>query len=217
MLARHIEPRNAEDVRQRAGEVIALEGSRCIVRCDDGSLVADRAVSCLVEPRVRDRVLVASAGEREHYVLAVLRRTGDEGIDLSAPGDLRVKLANGRLDVEVEQGVAITSRAEVAIASKELEVHGAVARFAVERLSVLGAKLEAHLGDLRAVAGGVDAVFERIVSRVKHSQRFVEETDRLDAGEIEMSATGTLSVAAHDAVVTAEQLVKIDGEQVHVG
>jgi hypothetical protein len=217
MLARKKAPTPTSSSTQRFADVVALDGARVVVRLDGAAIVAERAVSCLVEPRVGDRVLLASGEGREHYVLAVLRREGASDVDVSAPGDLRVSLRAGRFEVDASEGVRIASREEVAVVAKEVRVEGIGARVAVERISALASVLEAHLGEVRTVAVSVDAVAERFVQRMKHALRFVEETDRTEAGEIAFRASGTITVEAHDAVVRADELVKIDGEQVHVG
>jgi hypothetical protein len=217
MLARTIHREVEETNRQRAGEVIGLEGERFMVRCSDLSLVAERAVSCLVTPRIGDRVLLASVGAHEHYLLAVLRRPDDDSIELAARGDVKVVLPSGRFDVCAERGVGLSSPREVSLVGKEIELQGVIGRFAVERLSLLGSQLDARFGALRAVASDVDAVFERVVQRLKHGYRFVEKTDRLDAENIELNASATTSVRTRDAVMLAEDLIKLDGEQIHVG
>jgi Protein of unknown function (DUF3540) len=52
---------------------------------------------------------------------------------------------------------------------------------------------------------------------VPRSLRTVEAMDQLRAGQIDHVAQGTLNLHGENAVVTAEELVKLDGEQIHVG
>ena len=50
---------------------------------------------------------------------------------------------------------------------------------------------------------------------MKRSYRAVEETDQLRAGQIDYVAKETLSLHGENALLTAEELVKVDGEQIH--
>ena len=65
------------------------------VRVGSGDYAAKRAVSCLVEPALGDRVLVALHDAGCH-VLAVLDREGDAPTRLVAEGDLEVSAPGGR-------------------------------------------------------------------------------------------------------------------------
>ena len=52
------------------------------------------------------------------------------------------------------------------------------------------------------------------VGRVR---RTVEELDHVRAEQIDYAAKKTMSLHGDNAIVTANELVKVDGEQIHVG
>jgi Protein of unknown function (DUF3540) len=60
-------------------------------------------------------------------------------------------------------------------------------------------------------------VLERCHQRVARSYREVEETDQVKAGQIDYTADTSLQLHAKYALVTADQLVKMDAEQIHIG
>ena len=70
---------------------------------------------------------------------------------------------------------------------------------------------------LALVTETLDSVLDRFSQRVKRSYRTVEETDQLKAERIDYTASSTMSLHGENALVTAEQLVKVDGEQIHLG
>ena len=63
----------------------------------------------------------------------------------------------------------------------------------------------------------MDSVTERWTQKTKRSYRFVEEMDITRAQEIDTRASGTLSMRGKNAITTAEELVKMDGRQIHLG
>lgn len=205
-----------EAVWQEPGTVVERRGGELVVRVGATSISAARAVSCLVEPEVDDYVLVSQAGD-EWFVLAVLRRESDAPVKLSVDGDLRVDLDDGAFEVTASDGVKLISPEDVSVVAGRVDVHSAAGRIAIGSLTMLGALLESRLDQLKVVVGGVDAVVERVVQRVKRSYRFVEETDQLKAEHIDYVANKSMNLQAENALVTAQELVKIDGSQIHVG
>jgi len=62
-----------------------------------------------------------------------------------------------------------------------------------------------------------DSVVERLSQRVRRSYRKVEELEQVHAQQLDYVATKNVSVRGHNTLLTAEELVKLDGEQVHLG
>ncbi len=55
------------------------------------------------------------------------------------------------------------------------------------------------------------------MDRIGRAYRTVEETDHLRAESIDHRAEKTLKMHAENSLLTSEQLVKVDGSQVHIG
>ncbi|MEM9697001.1 MAG: DUF3540 domain-containing protein [Myxococcota bacterium] len=207
----HPPPDPADLVVQWRGDLIAIEGDHHLVRHRGGSVSARVAVSCLVRPEAGDTVLVASAGV-DHHVLAILSRP-ESGVVIETEAPLTIRSSALELT-----GEAVTICGDTTtLGGDEVRVFGRVGEVAVSQLSLLGRSVTARWMSVRTVADGVDAVLGRVVQRMRSHLRFVEETERVDAGDIELSAERAITAHAHDAVVLAEDLVKLDGEQVHVG
>ena len=60
-------------------------------------------------------------------------------------------------------------------------------------------------------------MLERLSQRVKRSYRTVDELDQLHARQLDYKVDKTMSLRAANALLTAEQLVKVDGGQIHLG
>jgi hypothetical protein len=180
---------------QIVASVRARSGHGVHVAADTGPVfVARRALSCLVEPEPGDRVLVArSGGVADAYVLAVLERAGDAPVSLVSPRDTELRSA-GTLSIVAPATI---------IATPTFSLHSAVAKV--------------HATRVTAVLGAVDALLDRIVLRAKQAFRVVEGVDHLRAGQVDYEAKGTLSLHAENTTMTAEGLVKVDGEQIQLG
>jgi hypothetical protein len=212
-------PAGGFEVRQVYGRVESVASSTLVVRVGDRLLTTRRAVSCLVEPAVGDRVLVAWSDES--FVLAVLARRVDAHaratITLSAEGDVTLRARGGALGLASNEAVTVTSSDRVEINTPELAVRAMKTSFFSSSLAYVGKVLDGEIDRVTLVARTVDRTIERVTERLKRSFRTIEEIERVKAQELDVDVEGGVSVHADSAVVSAEKLVKIDGEQIHLG
>jgi len=214
---REQEPLIQGDVRQCFGQVVATAGARWVVRLQDGvQLEADRAVSCLVEPKNADRVVVA-LGEKEVYILAVVAREGPQHIDLVSYGDMNIKATSGALRFVAKEALEMLTTGVVNIASTAFDLKTGEGKFALRNLSVVGVNVYANLENVKSVGKVFDSLVDRFTQKVKNSYRFVEETDTLRAENIFHNASETYHLRARNTLTHAEKLVRVDGEQIQLG
>lgn len=214
-LAKKLE---VEDVYQAAG-VIIREGAGhiFIVQTDAGDIEARRAVSCLVEPELHDEVLVSVLGDKRAYVLAVLEREEGKRARVTFEGDVDVELRSGKFGVKAAQGVSLTSGSELDLTAAELRVSALSGNVFLQKLSYVGSAVRSEVESIKSLAHSLDSVLDRFTQRVKRSYRKVEEIDQLKAKEIHYVAEDNMFLSGKNAVVTAEELVKVDGDQIHLG
>jgi hypothetical protein len=185
------------------GRVTATTGQEVRVWSEEtGSVEARRAVGCLVAPESGDLVLLVQNGAAQAYVLSVLERPGAGPLRLTAEGDLTVELPAGRFGVSAATGVEVTTGTAV-LAADTLEVRAATA-------SLLA-------GGVRLVADAVESVVERVSQSARQVFRRVTELDRLRAGQIDHGAEGVARLHGQHTLITARELVKADGKQIHIG
>ncbi len=211
------EPRRAPDVRETYGTVEAEAGGAIVVRVGGQSVKARRAVSCLVEPGVGDRVLVALADES--FVLAVLVR-GERrasGVTLSAEGDVTIRARGGKLNMVAREAVALASGEKVELSAPELDVRAMKTTFFSASLSYIGRTLVSEIDRIKVAAQTVDRAIDRVSERIKRSFRTIEQIEHVRANELDVDVEGNVSVHADSTIMSAEKLVKVDGEQIHLG
>ena len=205
------------DAFQVMGTVLRVEGPLLVVRTSRGEFRARRATSCLVEPREADFVLLAGAPSGAAYVIAVLEREDGAGVELASDGDLAIKATGGRVSIAAADGIDLATARDLSVLSEGVRVHAQTGSIVLDKLSYLGSFVRSEIGKLRQEGGVVERVVDRVTDRVKRSFRKIEEIDHVDSKIIHYAAKQVMTMRAKNAVVMAEELVKMDGEQIHLG
>lgn len=204
-------------VVQETGVVEEWGAGLAAVRTPSGVCGARRAVSCLVEPEVGDRVLVATDEEGQAFVLAVLERRAGAALRLGAEADVTWHVPGGRFSVAAARGIDLVTAGEAAVAAGALKVTAADAKLRLDEVSFLGRLVQAQAETVKLVAGALDHTLERFWQRVKRSYRFVAEQDHVRAGHLDYAAKENAHLRGKNTLLTAQQLVKVDAGQVHLG
>ncbi|MGC3997856.1 MAG: DUF3540 domain-containing protein [Anaeromyxobacter sp.] len=199
------------------GTVVSCLDGRITVVNAQGEWRARRAVSCLVAPEPGDLVLLLDGLAGEAFVTAVLAREAGVPLRLEAAGDVAWHLPEGRFSVAAGGGLDLATTARASVEAAELRLTAGEAGLQVQRLSFLGRIVQAQVESLKLVAGALDQTLERLWQRVRRSYRFVQEDDHVRAGNLDYAAQESAHVRGRNALVTADQLVKVDGGQVHIG
>lgn len=205
------------EIFQEMGAVIRTAGAAFVVETDSGEIEAKRAASCLLEPAPGDMVIVATGGAGQAYVLAVLEREEGAPGRIVLDGNLDLQVRRGRFAVAADEGVALVSPKDVSVVSSSVNVRAITGEVALQTFSFLSTFVRAEVEKAKLLAGSLDSVLDRFSQRVKRAYRVVEESDHLRAERVDYAAKETMSLHGGNTLVTAEELVKLDGEQIHVG
>jgi len=198
--------------------VARMEGPIAIVRLSSGvEARARRAVSCLVEPRQGDAALVAVTETGATYVIALLEREENAGVKLVADGDVEIEVGGGKLALTGRDGVSVASATKVSLASPEIEMKSVITRVVSSTLDVIAGTANANIARARTAANVLETVADRLLVRARNAIREVSERDITRAECVDLSARETMKITAKNAVVHAEGLVKMDGDQIHLG
>ena len=202
---------------QADGIVAGCESDGVTIDSEYGELFARRAVSCLIEPAIGDRVLVAGDLNADLFVIAVLEQGNVSATRITVEGDLHLGVPNGRFSIVSAQGVDLVSAGDISLTSSEFSVRSDKGHIFFDQLSYIGRKVMAQASAFKFVGGIFDMVAERVSQKVKRSYRVVEEIDQLRSNQIDYRAEKNMSLKAQNALVTADELVKIEGDQIHLG
>jgi hypothetical protein len=119
--------------------------------------------------------------------------------------------------VVADAGIQLASRQTVSVVSRRLSVHSGAGELLFDTLDVVANNARACVDKLAVIADSCDGVFERLTQRAKRVYRFVEELDQLRARQLDYRADDVAQIRGRHTVMTARQIAKIDGEQIHVG
>lgn len=207
----------APEVQQTFGIVEGLDGAQLLVRVGPDLVHALRAKSCLVEPARGDTILVARSPHHGCYALAVLASPEPgNGATIAVDGDLTLRSHHGKVAI-TGQTVAVVAETKAQIHAPELLATTRKATLFTDALSYVGRTIDAQVERVRHVGQSLEQVIGRVSTKVKHSHREIEEVERVKANELHVRATATLNMHGENTLMTAEKLVKLDGEQIHVG
>lgn len=212
--ARKIEPKL---VFQEFGEVLSASEGDLVVRTAFADVRARRAASCLIAPGEGDRVLVVTEEGGESFVLAVLVTREPRGASMEVDGDVTLRSRAGKVSIAAEGGIDLVSGAPITVASPKVEVHAVEASFVAQALSVVGGAVKAELDRVKVLSSTVDVVLDRLGIKAKRATREVDGLDQVKARHLDYAAAGNAHLRGENTIVTAEDLVKVNGEQVHIG
>ena len=176
-----------------------------------GEQQARRAVSCLVMPQAGDTVWLAGDLSHGLYVTAVLERDphcADGPGRVMLPADAHVESANGRMTLQAES---------LKLDGHELAVQARSAAVAVDKITGIGREATWSFQRVKLIADAVETFTDRLLQFAGWSQRTVSGVDQVRARHIDYRADEMMQLQAQNLVANAASLVKLDGEQIHMG
>jgi hypothetical protein len=196
--------------------VRAREGREARIACGGGVFAARVGFGCLVEPEPGDRVMTC-ADDETVWIVSVLERPSDAPARLFADGDIAIMSGRGTVSLIAADAVNVDAGISARVSAPEIDLHAGVARFVLDELSQIGRRANYYVAKIRSVGEMVETFAEHVLTRAKRGTRFIEESDQLRAGDVDHRAEGTLQLRAKTAFITAETVVRVDAEQIHMG
>ncbi|TVR00691.1 MAG: DUF3540 domain-containing protein [Desulfovibrionales bacterium] len=173
------------------------------------SLVARQAVSCLLSPESGDLVLLSVADAGCHHILAVLERTAPEApAHFNLPRD-SVLHSQGRLTLAPEQ--------ELNCVTAKVGVHAAEAEANIGLVELTTRFLRIQAGRIATTVRQMDSTIGDLVQRLTRSQRFVQEDEECQCGNLRLVVEETAVLQSRETFIQAQEQVKVDGETVQLG
>jgi Protein of unknown function (DUF3540) len=196
--------------------VLSLDGRNAQVECEGQVQAARVAFGCLVRPEPGDRVLIGEAGGMT-WIISVLERQSDAPPRLWAEGDIGIVSVTGDISLMASREVQLDAGARVRASAPEIDLHAGIARFVLDELLHVGRRINLHVAKIRSVGEMVETFAEHLLTRARRGTRFIEESDQIRAGDIDFRAEGNLQLQAETAFITADTVVRVDADQIHMG
>ena len=209
--------RKSTQPTQMEGTVTTCRAEGILVSTDEGEFLAKRAFSCLIEPVPGDRVLVAGDAGTDVYVIAVLERTSAAAATIRVEGDLNLGAPSGRIGIVSAKGIDLATASLMTVTASELTVKAPKGNVFLDHLTYLGSRVFAHAKAFKLAGEVFEAVLDRISHKVKRSYKVVEEIDQVRSSQIDYRADKNMSMRGQNTLISADELVKVDGDQIHLG
>ncbi len=204
-------------VVEEYGHIVGKTGDRYQVETTTGRVEALRAVTCLIEPGVGDKVLVCLAEGEAAYVLAILDRPDQADFHMAVPGNLTVSSTKGSIRMKAKDTIALSSERSVEMSSACLNTTFHTAQLVFHKLLYMGHIFEATLSRIKTVSRVVEAISERFHQIAGTSYRTIKESEHLRTGTYHCIVDKLLSMRGKYTVLTAKTDVKINGKHIHMG
>ena len=185
---------------------------------DGQEIQALQSASCLLRPAPGDEVLVSLDATGRCFILAVLQRA-----DVAAPqelafvGDVRMQVSDGGLQLMAAEDVTLAAGQTCACLARKVEVLADAAEIRVERVSFLGKALRANVRAVTLVAGAIETTARRCTRRLRDLFSFVEDHSEYQSRNSRHLVEETLIMHSKNAFHVADEIVKVDAEQVQLG
>lgn len=200
-----------------SGRVTLCRDKHYAVETDLGPVSALRSLGCLLEPEPGDTVLLALDARGKNYILTVLERENQSPATVSAPGDMRIRAANGSLDLAANQGVNLLTPETASVTARELAVTAARAEVSLDKASFFSRILNANTDACRFIGRTVEQIAGNMVQRFTRCVRKVEELDQTRAGTADYQGEQLMNLRGGQTVMTAKETVRVDGERILMG
>jgi len=188
------------------------------VETGDGRCSALAAVSCLIQPRPGDTVLMAVDPEQGCFILSVLKRGDDTaGADLVFSGPVSLHVQDGDLALSADRDMRIAAGREMGLAAGAMKVHADEAEARLGDLSLIGRFIHTQADRVRTVAATVDQIVQSLTQRLEESWRYIRGHEEVQCESTRLLAEDSVTVQTRNALHQAEELHKIDAGQIHLG
>jgi hypothetical protein len=143
-----------------------------------------------------------------------LRLAACNRLDMTAMGDVRLAAGGERGGEDSDLRIA---RDGVTLASKRLKVRAAQGDMVVETARYRGRRLDASVSRARLVFARLESIAERVVTRAQSLYQTVEQLHYTCAGRVRTLVEGTYDVNGRRLRLKGKDMVKIDGDKIHLG
>jgi hypothetical protein len=202
----------------RRGRIDACAGDGLYhVSTGQGHFTTQRAFSCIVEPQAGDSVLFSIDERNQGHILAVLERAGKQSTALDFPADVTIRADSGRVHVDANKGVGLSSREGIDLLADKVSVHAKTGLLNIANLRTIGQSLVAQIEHVQSYAHTLESVADQLVQKLKNSFRRIEVLDQVKSHDSIHTVENLYSVKSKQAAILAEKDIKVDAERIHMG
>ena len=175
------------------------------------------AIGCLIEPMKGDTVIVEAQIGGKAYITTVLERLTTNKPSIKVQGGLQLRVEGGGLQIQSEGGIDLSTLDTLSMTSEQLDIRADEGNVYFSKLSYLGKSLISKLDSVSVFGGIMNLIMDTVVQKSRTSHRVIEDTDYVKSCNINYQAKHIMQMHGKNTLLTAEELVKLDGDQIHLG
>lgn len=190
------------------GEIIEIapDGEYVIHLKKDGYILkAKKAFSCLVEPELKDLVLVSGEAS-EYYVLSILHRQ-DKNLKIEVTGKLEL----------VAKEASINATSSISIAATTADVKTQLWKQSTHQYVLNSYKFKHASSSFKYVGQTAEIQLQNYHLLAADSQRYITGTDRVNALKIDYSADFISKLSAQTTLINGTEILKTDAKKILMG
>jgi hypothetical protein len=185
-----------------------------------GAISCKTAASCLVQPEAEDLVLV-SLPEQDGdaaYILAVLERSEKKSVmRLHLGSGACITAENGPVEIAAGTDLRLSAGNHMEASAPDMSFVSSSVRWLTQVFSLAGKTVEAVCPVWRESCKERETTAETWVQHLGDCHRHVQDLDETQAGTTRTLAREIALLHGRVTYVQAEEFVKVDGQEVHLG
>jgi len=194
-----------------------LSNGRLQVVLSFGTVAAQKAASCLLEPMDHDLVLVSVDLKGDCYILSILERAAENGCStITVPGNCVIESSSGSIEIRAVAGLVLSAADDIEASGNVVRIHANKAEICITKMSVLGKVLHTQIKRITTVAKSVEQSLKRLTQRMESSERFVAEHEEIQSGSTRYLVEDTFTTHAGNTLNISEELHTMHAEQIHM-
>ncbi|MGA1846954.1 DUF3540 domain-containing protein [Deferribacter abyssi] len=198
--------------------VLKGDNNRFLITTSNGEFFAEKAVSCIIEPEIGDNVLISINDDGNTFILSILQRESDKKKnDIILSGDINIISKEGNVNIKAQTGIEISTYENLTFTSNSVEMNAQSSKIIVNRLSFVGKIFYGQIKTIKMVCASAEQIIGRLTQKLQNCFNFVKEHHEIQAGSSRYLVEETLTVQSKNAVHQAEEVLTINGEEVHLG
>lgn len=193
--------------QSQSGCVLEITPQFLLIECDNKTVQAQKAFSCLIEPEVNDIVMLCTDQHQQSFIIAVLQRQQSDQATLSVPQ---------RTVIHSDQKLTFSSPEINQISDSALmKTRNLVSEF--DQAVVKGSKLHSHIRHLHVVSDMISTMAKQAIQKFSSYVRKTDGSDQVQATQMSRKVDGLYNMNSKHTILVSQKDTKIDGEHIHMG
>jgi hypothetical protein len=199
-----IAPSNANNV---SGRIIKIQDGHIHIEYQGQIINAQKAFSCLVEPKLHDTVLFCQDQHQQAYVIAILQREEDDSMHLQLAPNTTLA-SSEKLTLHSEQINQLSVKSLLKTKEATLDFQQGL---------IKGEKLHSHIRHIHSISDLINTMAKQAIQKFNTYVRKSETSDQVQAAQMGRKVDGLYTMNSKHTIMVSQKDTKIDGEHIHMG